>query len=105
MEILSDSLQIPETAPPVKIARLMVVSDLLHNTGKAPVKEKGKRAAAGSAAPQHRQASSASVGKKCSRGISGVHGSHGCLQAAAQHRLASCWMRREGMQRLAQKHA
>ena len=34
VEILSDALQIPETAPPVKIARLMVVSDLLHNTGK-----------------------------------------------------------------------
>ena len=39
MEILSDSLQIPETAPPVKIARLMVVSDLLHNTGKPPLQE------------------------------------------------------------------
>ena len=38
VEILSDALQIPETAPPVKIARLMVVSDLLHNTGKPPHK-------------------------------------------------------------------
>lgn len=31
--MLSDALTLPETPPAVKIARLMVVSDLLHNTG------------------------------------------------------------------------
>ena len=33
VEVLSDALTLPETPPAVKIARLMVVSDLLHNTG------------------------------------------------------------------------
>lgn len=37
VEVLTESLTLKETQPPTKIARLMLVSDILHNSS-APVK-------------------------------------------------------------------
>lgn len=37
VEVLTESLTLKETLPPTKIARLMLVSDILHNSS-APVK-------------------------------------------------------------------
>ena len=37
VEVLSDALSLPETPVPVKVARLLLVSDILHNST-APVR-------------------------------------------------------------------